>query len=243
MKLDKAILSSNDNPDYLEFWPIVSEAWKNIGIEPVLFYTGKNKIKKENVYNFNLEKCDTAFLAQNIRLLAPTLFPNETCIISDIDNMPLSREYFQNPISEINDSHFVIYRPDAVPKNMISIMWNVAKGSTWSEIFKITTVRKIKLTLIYWYIYFYKLQRYNWYTDQILLKKYISKFQESNIERIVELDDKKTNFNRLDRESLDEGLDNLILKKVYFSDFHMPRPFSKYDKQICDVYDKVFKNT
>ena len=45
MKLDKVILSSDDNPDYLEFWPIVSEAWRNIGIEPILFYTGKNKIK------------------------------------------------------------------------------------------------------------------------------------------------------------------------------------------------------
>ena len=35
MKLDKVILSSDDNPDYLEFWPIVSEAWRNIGIEPI----------------------------------------------------------------------------------------------------------------------------------------------------------------------------------------------------------------
>ena len=61
MKLDKVILSSDDNPDYLEFWPIVSEAWRNIGIEPILFYTGKNKIKNENVFNFNLEKCDSAF--------------------------------------------------------------------------------------------------------------------------------------------------------------------------------------
>ncbi|GIR20026.1 hypothetical protein CM15mP35_02870 [bacterium] len=41
MNIDKVILSSNDNPEYLDFWPIVSEAWINIGVTPILFYTGR----------------------------------------------------------------------------------------------------------------------------------------------------------------------------------------------------------
>ena len=36
MKIDKVILSSNDSKTYLDFWPIVSKAWKNIDIEPIL---------------------------------------------------------------------------------------------------------------------------------------------------------------------------------------------------------------
>ena len=170
MKLDKVILSSDDNPDYLEFWPIVSEAWRNIGIEPILFYTGKNKIKNENVFNFNLEKCDSAFIAQNVRLLAPTLFPNDTCIISDIDNMPLSEDYFQGNIVNITDNQFVIYRPDATSEYMISIMWNAAKGSKWIDIFEVDSVESISKKLLSWYPENYSIGGDNWYHDQKILK-------------------------------------------------------------------------
>ena len=41
MILDTVILASDDNPDYLDFWPIVSEAWESMGLEPILIYTGK----------------------------------------------------------------------------------------------------------------------------------------------------------------------------------------------------------
>ncbi len=37
MKIDKVILSSDSNPYYLAFWPVVSKIWKqNFKIEPVL---------------------------------------------------------------------------------------------------------------------------------------------------------------------------------------------------------------
>ena len=53
MKIDKVILASNNNKDYLDFWPIVSEAWLRMDIEPVLIYTGKEKIKLDgNVINY-----------------------------------------------------------------------------------------------------------------------------------------------------------------------------------------------
>ena len=35
MKIDTVILSSDGNQDYIEFWPIVSEAWKLMGLEPI----------------------------------------------------------------------------------------------------------------------------------------------------------------------------------------------------------------
>ena len=43
MKIDNVILSSNNDPKYLDFWPIVSKAWQNLGIKPYLFYIGKEK--------------------------------------------------------------------------------------------------------------------------------------------------------------------------------------------------------
>ena len=44
MKIDRVILASNENKNYLDFWPIVSEAWKKLDVKPVLIYTGRDKI-------------------------------------------------------------------------------------------------------------------------------------------------------------------------------------------------------
>ena len=93
MKIDKVILASNNNKDYLDFWPIVSEAWLRMDIEPVLIYTGKEKIKLDgNVINFHIDGIDPVFVAQNIRILAPALFEDKNSITSDIDDLPLSKK-------------------------------------------------------------------------------------------------------------------------------------------------------
>lgn len=240
MKIDKVILSANENKDYIDFWPLVSKAWERIGIEPILIYTGKSIPQIDgNVIHIHIPFIKSSFVAQNARLLVPALFPNDTCIISDIDNMPLSEKYFQTNIAEINDSTFVVYRPEAVPNNMISIMWNVAKGSVWAEIFNVKSINHMKVKLFFWYFYYYNFKRYRWYTDQILLKKFVEIFQTKHIKRIVNLSDKTTGFNRIDRSSLDEGLKMLNKKDVIFSDFHMPRPLSKYKNLIIEIYEKA----
>ena len=101
MNIDKVILASNENKDYLEFWPLVSEAWERIGVEPVLIYTGNDEINLNgHIINFHIKGIDSTFVAQNIRLLAPALFKDENCIISDIDSLPLSSKYFQNSVRD-----------------------------------------------------------------------------------------------------------------------------------------------
>ena len=149
MILDTVILASDDNPDYLDFWPIVSEAWESMGLEPILIYTGKeNKDLKGNIIKFNPNKLDSAFVAQNIRLLYPGILKNKNCIISDIDLLPLSKNYFYKSVLEIPDNKFVIYRPDAgLPDNMISMMWNAANSNTWMEIFQINNESDIQKKL------------------------------------------------------------------------------------------------
>ena len=137
MKIDKVILSANENKDYIDFWPLVSKAWERIGIEPILIYTGKSTPEIDgNVIKIYVPFVSTVFVSQNVRLLAPVLFPDENCIISDIDSLPLSSKYFNNSVNKIEENKFVIYRPDAAASNMIPICWNLAKGILWSQIFK-----------------------------------------------------------------------------------------------------------
>lgn len=240
MKIDKVILSSDANEEYLQFWPIVSKAWKNLNIEPVLFYTGKNPIYEEGVHNFHIENIDQTFAAQNIRLLAPALFKDEVCIISDIDNMPLSQDYFQKNIELIENDKFVIFRPESTTKDMISIMWNVALGKTWSEIFKIEKISEIKEKLIEWYPKDYIKLKKNWYFDQKALKSNLDTFAESNSDRIIKLNDSDAGFCRLDRGDYSIFFRLFYDKKKTYSDFHMPRPYVKYKKTINKVYDLHF---
>ena len=243
MKIDKVILSANENKDYIDFWPLVSKAWERIGVEPVLIYTGKNTPQLDgNIIKIHVPFISTIFVSQNVRLLAPALFPNENCIISDIDSLPLSAEYFTNSVNKIEEDKFVIYRPNAAAPNMIPICWNLAKGIIWSQIFKVKSLRGIKVKLFFWYLYYCKLKRYKWYTDQILLKKYIEEFKVKNNDLIIELNDKVTKFSRIDRVSLDEDIKKLNNKEIKFSEFHMPRPLSKYKDLIIEIYEKAISN-
>ena len=239
MKIDTVILSSNDNPDYIQFWPIVSEAWTLMGVEPILIYTGEQKLNlKGNVINFYSKNMDSSFVAQNIRILYPSLLDGNTCIVSDIDNLPLSKNYFVNSVLNFNDNSFIIYRPDACPPNMISMMWNAANSSTWKEIFKIDSEKNIEKYLKKWYTRKYTIEGTAWYTDQIKLRKYVNKFSKKNKSRIVELNDNELGFFRFNRNRLEKHF-NMINENpnLKFTDFHMPRPFSEYEELINKVFE------
>jgi hypothetical protein len=239
MKIDTVILSSNDNPDYIQFWPIVSEAWKLMGVNPILIYTGEKKLKlKGDVINFNIKNIDSSFVAQNIRILYPSLLTNKTCLVSDIDNLPLSRNYFLDSVSSFNKNSFIIYRPDACPPNMISMMWNAAAAATWYELFKVDSEKKIEKYLNKWYTKNYSIQGKAWYTDQIKLRKHVNKFSRKNKSRIIELDDDALGFYRFNRNRLEKHL--AIMNEnpdVRFTDFHMPRPLSEYKELINKVFE------
>jgi len=75
MNIDRVILASNENQDYLDFWPLVSNAWERLGVKPLLIYTGEQKIDLPGeVMHFYIKDVDPVFVAQNIRILAPALF-------------------------------------------------------------------------------------------------------------------------------------------------------------------------
>ena len=239
MKIDTVILSSNDNPNYIQFWPIVSEAWSLMGVEPILIYTGEQKLNlKGNVINFFSKNIDSSFVAQNIRILYPSLLDGNTCLVSDIDNLPLSKKYFVDSVLNFNDDSFIIYRPDACPPNMISMMWNAASSSTWKEIFNIDSEKNLEKNLKKWYTKKYAIEGTAWYTDQIKLRKYVNKFSKKNKSRIVELDDPELGFFRFSRNRLEKHF-NMIQENpnLEFTDFHMPRPFSEYEELINKVFD------
>jgi len=258
MKIDRVILSSDTHECYLPFWEYAAKSWLRIGVKPTLFFTDKQdaesksrSIKKiGDVYHFNCDNMDTAFVAQNIRLLAPCLFPNESVIIADIDHFPLSKKYFIENVAEYEDDSFICYRTGVCGPTQMAMSWNLARGSTWSEIFGLNINEsnwhsEIKNRLLEWYPSDYQPihhgEHTTWYTDQILLRKYVSAWADwaydKTQNRFIELHDNQTGFYRLDK-SHDGDRHTTIFNSEHlnlYSDFIPPRPLSEHRMYIEDV--------
>lgn len=249
MKIDRVILASDDNKNYIEFWPIVAKAWAHFGVKPTLIYTGKDDdfIDSEVGEVIRIPKIanlSSAFLAQNLRLLIPSLFPSEVSIISDIDNLPMNKSFFFNPIRKYEKDKFVSYRSDCADPDQLSMMWNVASGETWKEMFSVSSMSEIYEKVISWYSTEYRaydginLPVKSWFTDQIVLRKFFESFKQRSPDRVVELIDTDTGFFRLDRLQNDSKHTTEYNSFNYYSDYHMPRPYSKNKEKI----DKIFRS-
>lgn len=175
LRLDRVILATNENPEYLDFWPVAAKAWKEfIGITPTLVVVGNKDLKVNTslgdvIYFEPVEGLPTSFQAQIIRLLLPTLFPNDGCIISDIDQIPLSKKYFINSIANVDEDCFVVYRElfSRLAENEFPMCYVAAQGKIFREIFGVKNMADIREKITSWGQNEYKL--YQWMTDQKVL--------------------------------------------------------------------------
>ena len=246
MKLDRVILSSNDDPKYLDFWPFVSKAWRElIGIEPVLFFIGEHSKVAElskwgQVIQFPVDPLwDIVNQSQSIRLYAGSKFPDENLIISDLDMLPINREYF-NSLSEYNDDSFISYTSDVIQYGFylrspqFPMCYLAAKGSTFNEILGIstsTTWENFLLTL--------KNSSMGYGTDQ---KYFYSKFIKwaGKDSKYIGLNrgwiDGKIAKNRLDRVNWPNTKEYQINN---YYDCHLPLPFSIHKDRCLELFNKL----
>jgi len=248
MKLQRVILSSDNNKKFLRLCKYVSLAWKNlINVTPTLYYIGDTIT--EEIKNFEGEVCifkpmkniPTHYQAQCIRLLAPCLYKNEISITSDMDIIPLSFDYFQGSIEQFPEDKFVIYRPfDKIPEGKnykyhtyeIPICYNAALGNTWRDIFNIKNIDDIKTTLEKWW----NIEKM-WTTDQRMLHKYIDVWSHEN-QKCIYLGDKLTKFKRFDSPKKLSILYYCFWGKLSkFSDIHL----SIEDCKLNEVLNIMFK--
>jgi len=242
LTIDRVILSTNENPKYMDFWPIVAKAWQKIGIRPTLaFIADKNVEIDESIGDViriePLKGIPVSFQTQVIRLLLPALFKNEVFLISDIDMLPLQKEYFVDKIKNIPDDCFVVYRDKAYKKiKRFPMCYNAAMGKTFADIFGGTQginniddiYRVIKELSKKW--------RNNWNTDEYALYVYLTKWKlyrkkcikcGGTLKHIID--------RRVDRSNMKYSTQRL--KDNYYIDFHMPRPYKKYKNAIHKIIE------
>jgi hypothetical protein len=120
MELKYSVVSSNSNPEYLDFWPYVAKAWKNlIELEPVLLYIDKDS-PPEWVYDHgkvlyfqSIEEWDIVQQSQCIRFWAAKVL-DAPFIISDMDMLPISKDYYLKNSESIGDKGIISYSSDVI---------------------------------------------------------------------------------------------------------------------------------
>lgn len=231
MKIDYAIVSTDDNNLYKDFWPIVKKLWYElIGIKPLLVEICDtndileyddciiHKIKK-------IEGINTGFQSQIARMYVTKFYPEKICITSDIDMLPLSKEYFTSTVENYDDDKLIIFSSDAYSNvDRYPICYNAAKGSTFDEIMKFEST---------FGEYCHKLHSLNngWDTDELYFGKMVNTFLHQN--KIIKLNrgwEHGRALNRIDRVFW--VYDPLKLKRRDYIDSHSLRPYTLYKTEI-----------
>jgi hypothetical protein len=238
LELNRVILSTDENDLYIQFWPIVAEAWKAMGIRPTLALISEHDCVDStigDVIRFDpIPGFSTAMQAQVFRLFLPVLFPEEGCIISDIDMIPISKEYFVNNAKLCPGNAFLIYRDEAIPKeyNEYPMCYIAAKGKIFGSIFrvadKIDFVDRLReCRTIH--------DAFN--TDQVVLFRWVNRWQLDGGE-VVKLGHTVTQ--RLDRADWRDWRPEEIECAI---DAHCPRPYSQYRNSIDFIFQEVLKRS
>lgn len=254
MTIDRVILSVNDNPDYMEFWPIVAKAWSKIGVKPTLALIGNENVTVDeslgDVVRFKpIPIIPTSFQARTIRILLPSLFENDVCITADIDDIPLSKSYYFDPIKELSNDKFVSYNDkyhEGHPELTGDMCFQAGKGSIFKEIFfgphnknKKITHKDIEDMIKCWFLStikdfpyqnFHDLSLLFYYADERALGQFVNRWESPPKNRRVMLGGK---FER----RLSGNYDINLLKNDYYSHVGPTKPLRNPEnmKYVCKL--------
>lgn len=227
------IMGSNKNPLYLDFWPIVSKVWKEkFNITPVLgLIDDIDSNIEQSEYGLvkrfkSVDNIDTGLLSQIIRLYLPK-YLDGICLVSDIDMIPLSVNYFNESLSYVTNNNMVIFssnHPQTVKNKMFPMCYIAAHSNVYKEIFDLGLDWEGFSRLLF-------NRNEEWYTDQ----KYL-------FERAIDFDEKTNRLVLLQRKwggPMDNRVDRAnwvyspqLVKQGHYIDCHTLRPYSKYKYEI-----------
>jgi len=236
MKIDYAIVSTNENQLYYEFWPIVKKLWfHSIGIKPILVKIGN----KDDITEYQdciiheikkVDDIDTGFQSQISRMYVTKYYEDKVCITSDIDMFPLSKKYFVNNLLPYDIDSIILMSSDAYGGiGRYPICYNVGLGKTFTDImhfddkFSDYCNRMINLNL-------------GWDCDEIYFGRMVDSYKQQ--EKVVKLQRGWINYiavGRVDRAKWTYNLNDL--KMGIYIDSHSLRPYSQYKEEIHKLID------
>jgi len=240
MKIEYAILGSDTNPLYLDFWPIISKTWKQkFNITPVLgLICDEDSDIYEDEYGLikkfkSIEGINPGLQSQIIRLYLPKLLQG-TCLLSDIDMMPLSYAYFVDNLLPINSKSLAILsadNPECLRDHQFPICYVAGDADVFIDVFDLNNTT--------WEKFAFMLHNKNegWFTDQRYLYDKVLEYADKGGE--VEFFSRGWTHgpadNRIDR--INWYYDSDAVTNGHYIDSHLLRPFNQHKNEILKLYD------
>lgn len=236
IEINRVILATNNNPTYIEFWPVVAPLWQKMGFCPTLALIGDETCSVDtslgDVIRFPpIPGVSEAMQAQCVRLLLPILFPDDGCIISDIDMLPISKSYFVEGAKYCPDDGFVVYRNGDYSSDnpKYPMCYFAAKGAVFTSVFGISTYEEISPLIQVW-----STLGLGWHTDELVLYDKVNEWK-SNGGKLILLGHRVEK--RLDRWMWEEQIKSFDIND--YIDCHCPRPYSEYKESIDKVVNAI----
>ena len=234
MKINYAIMGSNENPMYLDFWPIISKTWKEVfNITPVLgLICDEDSDFIEDEYGLikkfkTIEGIDSGLQSQIIRLwLTKELTGN--MVITDIDMVPLSKQYFIDQIEHFDVSKIYSMSTDNAECNNnkeFPMCYNISDSQLFAKMLELDNT---------WVEFANKLHSMNfgWTTDQNYLWLKLQEYRNNNPNDVVLL-------NRGWSRGADRRIDRLwwsydpnLVRSGYYIDSHLLRPYNENKEEV-----------
>lgn len=240
MVINRAIVATDANPLYYEFWPIVARAWSNIGIAPVVAAIGDVNLNYAygNIIKFPLiDNIPSGFIAQVIRFIIPCFYPEEVSIIGDIDMLPLSKAYFTKTVADYDDDKIIVFSGDAYKDEIrYPMCYIAAKGKYFQQIIGINDLRYETIVDFIKNLHSLNL---NWDTDELFFARAFQKSPLfSNAVLLKRGGWHPSASRRIDR--INWRYNNLKLICDYYIDAHCPRPLHQEHAKIKALSNYIY---
>lgn len=221
----------DDNPLYTPFWDVIRPVLiKRIQVIPILVkISDRDQITDYSDYIVHeiksIPNIDTGFQAQISRLFVPKFYADEICMTSDIDMLLINKDYFFSNTKSIAEDKFIILGSDAYPYKRYPICYNIAKGSTFTEL--------LGLENMSFESFCNQLQKRNqgWDTDELFLGERVDAFDSRRIQKFHrgwEFGRAIARIDRVDWKYNSKKINSYI-------DSHLLRPYSQYKKEIDEL--------
>ena len=250
MRIEYAIHSSDSNSMYLDFWPVVSKIWKlRFGVTPVLVYIDENHdIDIDDTFGevVKYKPVDGIPLYLQtlwVRYWYPTQKPNNICILSDIDMLPLSKPYFVDQIENIPNDFYVHLNSCIQDYGTLPSCYHVAKGSKYKEVLQLHDSWEDSIN------HLHSLNKGHdpggdefaggkdsWFADETYATEKVVEYCMKNKNEGTALI-LRNGYRRIDRSSWSYDIN--LLMEDYYHDSHSIRPYKEHKEEIDKLVNLV----
>ncbi len=262
--MKRVFLSTDDNPLYIQFWPIAATAWRNMGYEPMLtLITNRNyeswKWMEEfgEVSKFNLRpEIPAGNWAKVARYFSYYKYKNDKGMVGDMDMLPLNKEYFDSLFNYDDDklvlSSYEAYKNTTYwgtfPYYKFPGCYMIATGKIWKEINNPNNLSEDELIKSFYNLKVYKENGiykeginypYSQFSEESLCRVLVYRW-DPKLKNIVKLKrpggwSNGMAVRRIDRANWRYDVEQL--KKGFYLDAHCLRPLSQHRQQLQPLYD------